>query len=241
MATVQKRSTLPTIRQEIFLPTGDPARDIQHYFSPTQALTLDFMLRYLPSNEPDHSVCLAGTIAAASHCSASPGHTAQPFQPTVRAFPYIIEAWSKNALAIAETALCDLCSRRAQVAGEAHGGDAVSVAATLKPTDLVVVDPPYSAVHYSRFYHVLETVSRGQASEVAGAGRYPPISVRPQSSFSRRSGSAAALSLLMEKLARTGSTIIFTFLAGSSSNGLSGAKVIAEADRWFDVQKSNVS
>ena len=53
-----------------------------HYFSPTQALTYDYLLDNLPDEYEERIVCLAACISAASECVASPGHTAQPFQPT---------------------------------------------------------------------------------------------------------------------------------------------------------------
>lgn len=211
-----------------------------HYFSPTQAITLDYMLKYLPSDELERSTCLAAAITCASQCSASPGHTAQPFQPTQGASPFILEAWEKDPINVAERALSDICLRRAVVVGEARVGEAVSVAQTLEPTDLVVVDPPYSGVQYSRFYHVLETMTQRDVATVSGVGRYPPLEHRPQSSFSKKSESVNALSLLLAALASTGATVIFTFPAGDCSNGLSGGMVLTEAKKWFNVEEAYV-
>ena len=60
-----------------------------YYHSPVQALTFDYLLKYLPQREPERSVCLAAAISAASTCSASPGHTAQPFRPSETAGPFL--------------------------------------------------------------------------------------------------------------------------------------------------------
>ena len=211
-----------------------------HYFSPSQSATIDAMLEALPQQEPVRTVCLAATIAAGSHCAASPGHTAQPFQPTRGAAPYIAEAWAKDPLVVARRTLMHICSRRANVAGEAAVGDAVSVASVLSSSDLVIVDPPYSGVQYSRFYHVLETIARGRAWPVTGSGRYPPLKSRPQSSFSRPSQSMQALWSLLENLSRARATVIFTFPAGPSSNGLSGDIVTEVASRFFNVEEQRV-
>ena len=211
-----------------------------HYFSPSQAATIDAMLRALPEIEPVRTVCLAATIASGSHCAASPGHTAQPFQPTLGATRYIAEAWAKDPLAVARRSLAQICSRRANVAGESVVGDAVSVASSLSSSDLVIVDPPYSGVQYSRFYHVLETIARGQSQSVTGKGRYPPLTRRPQSSFSKPSESMEALSTLLENLARAQTTVIVTFPSGTSSNGLSGDIVTDCSRRWFEVQELRV-
>ena len=211
-----------------------------HYFSPSQAATIDAMLNALPEHEPMRTVCLAATIASGSHCAASPGHTAQPFQPTRGAARYIAEAWAKDPLTVAQRALGQICSRRAKVAGESVVGEAVSIASTLSPSDLVVVDPPYSGVQYSRFYHVLETIATGREQPVTGTGRYPPLTARPQSSFSRPSESRQALNSLIENLSHAQTTVIFTFPAGESSNGLSGEIVSETSRRLFDVQEHRI-
>ena len=211
-----------------------------HYFSPSQSATIDAMLLALPGREPAHTVCLAATIASGSNCAASPGHTAQPFQPTSGAARYIAESWAKDPLDVAKRALEQICSRRATVEGKSELGDAVGVASRLSSGDLVVVDPPYSGVQYSRFYHVLETIATGRLHTVVGKGRYPPLNSRPQSSFSKPSESMHALNCLLENLSRARATVIFTFPVGRSSNGLSGETVIELSRRYFSVEEKRV-
>ncbi len=66
-----------------------------------------------------------------------------------------------------------------------------SASPALRP-DVVYADPPYTADHYSRFYHVLETLARHDFPALerrarTGAvlkGRYPVLARRFQSSFS---------------------------------------------------------
>jgi len=212
-----------------------------YYFSPTQALTFDYMLKHLPTDEPERSVCLAAVISAASMCAAAPGHTAQPFRPTRTAEPYIREAWGRDPFVYCRKALKEICPQYAKVSGEVFIADAIEFATSLKPSDLVIVDPPYSGVQYSRFYHVLETIARGHCSPVSGAGRYPPMSERPQSDFSKKSQSKLALQRLLKALSTAGATVIFTFPAGDCSNGLSGQLVIDMARMWFDVEVRHVS
>ena len=212
-----------------------------HYFSPKQAATIDTMIEALPEREPFRTVCLAATISSGSHCAASPGHTAQPFQPTRGAARFIVEAWARDPLKMAHRALGQICSRRANVAGESVVGEAVAVASSLSSADLVIVDPPYSGVQYSRFYHVLEAIATGNDHSVTGVGRYPPLVDRPQSSFSRPSESKEALVNLLENLSRVMATVIFTFPSGKSSNGLSGETVIEAARRLFDVEKRQIA
>ena len=143
-----------------------------HYFSPTQALLLDALLGTVPRSVT-RDLCVSAVIIAASQCAASPGHTAQPFQPTRTAARFLREAWQRDPIVYVKRALISICPLHAKQKGQTLVGDAVNIARKCNRTDFVFVDPPYSAVHYSRFYHVLETIARGKCGEVSGTGRYP--------------------------------------------------------------------
>ena len=206
-----------------------------YYFSPSQSLLFDVMLDSLPARGPTRWVCLAATIVAASRCAASPGHTAQPFQPTRTASEYLRDAWSRDPLAYARRSLREIAPLCAKVRGQAKRGNAIKIVNQLDEADLMFVDPPYSAVHYSRFYHVLETIARGWCSTVSGSGRYPPVAERPISDFSLKSEAATALRALLSRLSEQGCTVILTFPAGQCSNGLSGKCVCEIANSSFSV------
>jgi adenine-specific DNA-methyltransferase len=211
-----------------------------YYFSPAQALAMDSLLRCLPEGKRQRSVCLAALIATASRSAAAPGHTAQPFQPTPKGASYLLEAWKRDPFSLAERYLEEFCHTFARERGEAFVGDAVEISAGLRSSDLVIVDPPYSDVQYSRFYHVLETVALGECGSVSGAGRYPPPHERPKSKFSRRSESQEALGGLMNNLAKVGATIIFTFPVEMASNGISGSLIEEMARQSFEVENRTV-
>lgn len=115
--------------------------------------------------------------------------------------------------------------------------DAETAVEQLRKGDVAFLDPPYSGVHYSRFYHVLETVARGTRSQIEGAGRYPPPSERPKSDFSLRSKSEDALERLLSKLAEKGVRAILTFPQEETSNGLSGSVVEKIAKNHFKTSK----
>ena len=211
-----------------------------YYFSPTQSIDFDSMLAVLPKTSIDRMICKAAMIVAASECVASPGHTAQPFQPNRTAGPYLREAWLRDPFFHARRALELLCPLHGRTKGQIKVGDAVRIAAQLTEGDLVFVDPPYSDVHYSRFYHVLETIARGSCGDVSGTGRYPPPSERPASAFSRKTESSCALVTLLRALADRKCTVAFAFPAGTCSNGLSGDKVIEVAAQWFKIDNYSV-
>ncbi|MBU4312196.1 MAG: DNA adenine methylase [Candidatus Omnitrophica bacterium] len=211
-----------------------------YYFSPEQALTFDYLLSNLPKNEDERIVCQASIIIAAMRCVASPGHTAQPFQPTKTAGRFIIESWKRDPLEVCKKTLKEVCLQYARTLGEAYVGNAIDEAGKLKSSDLVFVDPPYTGVQYSRFYHVLETLARCSCGPVSGAGRYTAITDRPQSEFSNPGQSEEALKKLLSNLANSGSTVIFTFPEGECSNGLSGETVLEKAKGCFHIEKKIV-
>jgi adenine-specific DNA-methyltransferase len=191
-----------------------------HYFSPLQALQLDSLRQSVPASIDARKVCIAALIETASRCAASPGHTAQPFQPTITAARYIAEAWSRSVWMLARQAVQSIAETQANVKGCAKVGDFKEIISLLEPGDLVFADPPYSDVHYSRFYHVLETLARGESVLVSGIGRYPDIKDRPSSYFSRKGMALFAAQELVHACASKEVNLILTFPSNKASNGL---------------------
>jgi adenine-specific DNA-methyltransferase len=206
-----------------------------HYFSPHQARVFDELLGSLPPHRPHRTVCRAALIIAASRCAAAPGHTAQPFSPTKTALPHIEASWRRDPAGEVEAALKMLSRRHATFKGESVRSEAAAIVPRLCERDLVFVDPPYSAVHYSRFYHVLETIALGSCGPVSGVGRYPPIDERPRSRYSIKSEAATAMTELLEGLAKKGPEVILTFPAAGASNGIDGADLVDGAREHFHV------
>ena len=211
-----------------------------HYFGPVQATWLDALRATIPAKEPERTVALAALIDAASKCAASPGHTAQPFQPTRSAKPFILQAWRKDIAALAKSAFADLSELFAQEKGSVETADANDTAEDIRKDDLVFIDPPYSGVHYSRFYHVLESIACGELGVVSGVGRYPDQAFRPRSRYSLKRESRDALSELLDKIASKGARAIVTFPADECSNGLSGDIVRELARQHFRVREMTV-
>lgn len=210
-----------------------------YYYSAHQALTIDALRKTLPTQ---HAVpALAALVAAASRCAAAPGHTAQPFSTTDSSLPHLMHAWQKDVLKETKTAFDLFAGYRSQVKGNAVVQDAFSLTEELHEGDLVFVDPPYSEVQYSRFYHVLEAVAQGSVSEVSGTGRYPPLSDRPQSNYCLKTLVIDEFDRLMLGIALSGAEAIVTFPAGESSNGLSGLIVEELSNQYFSVKTKKVA
>lgn len=211
-----------------------------YYFSSHQALIFDVLLKNLPKREPSKSIAKAALIIAASQCVASPGHTAQPFKLTPKGVRFITEAWHRDPFLYTEKALKSISSQFAKKKGEAKLIDANVLAKQVKKGDLVFIDPPYSGVHYSRFYHVLETIAKGKKVKVSGAGRYPPQSQRPISSYSMKTSSRNAIKNLIEILGKKKANVIITFPSGRASNGLSGKFIKSVAKQHFNIEQEIV-
>ncbi|WP_236248721.1 DNA adenine methylase [Pseudomonas mosselii] len=192
-----------------------------HYFSPLQALTFDALRATLPRSRQVRAAALAALIETASRCAASPGHTAQPFQPTVTSAVHILEAWQRPVKKLLLDALTSISQQFANAIGGAKVMDYKSTIRKLSEGDLVFADPPYSDVHYSRFYHVLETLAIGKEVVVTGRGRYPDISLRPSSAFSLRTKSLAAAKGLIDECYKRRLGLVLTFPTAEASNGLS--------------------
>lgn len=205
------------------------------YFSPWQALLLHSLRRAIEPNSNWENVAKAAVIQAASRCVAAPGHTAQPFKSDTNAAPFLLESWLKDIVAHVSVIASELCARHARAAGQAYTADANEVASTLDERDVAFVDPPYSSVHYSRFYHVLESLARGFVGNVTGAGRYPAPEDRPSSLYSIPTKAEGALANLLLKIANAGATAIVTFPAAKASNRLSGKRIKELARSRFEV------
>lgn len=212
-----------------------------HYYSPVQAAWIQALRDTVPTKAPNREICLAALVMAASKCAASPGHTAQPFQPTNTALKYLQISWRRDLRADVQAALAQITPLHAQVVGEAHVGDANQVASQLTPGDLVFIDPPYSAVQYSRFYHVLEAIAAGVTSPVFGVGRYPPLNERPSSQYSQKTTSLPAIKELLASLAQRDVSAIITFPDHECSNGIDASTIKAAAAELFNVKTQSVT
>lgn len=112
-----------------------------YYFSPQQAICLDALRMSLPRNRSVRVAALAAVICAGSACSASPGHTAQPFQPTRSAKKFLLDSWRREIFSCVKVEFERVCGKCALVQGKTWVDDANEVASRLKKGDLVFIDP----------------------------------------------------------------------------------------------------
>jgi adenine-specific DNA-methyltransferase len=84
---------------------------------------------------------------------------------------------------------------------------------------IVYADPPYSKDHYSRYYHVLETLVKYDYPQASGAGRYRPD--RFATPFSLKRQVQRAFDSLFARIAERDWSLVLSY----PSNGL-----VPEAD-----------
>lgn len=197
-----------------------------YYYSPSQALIFDCLRQTLPVEPAQRKIALAALVEATSRAAAAPGHTAQPFQPTDTSAKFIIEAWLRDPWGLVNNSVIEIANRYAKALGKGVIGDFTKALSHLKPGDLVFADPPYSGVHYSRFYHVLETITRGNEFEPEGSGRYPALEDRPSSAFSKKSEALDAAKKLLSTCSNKNLNLILTFPTVGASNGLTAMDFI---------------
>ena len=180
------------------------------YFGVEQAIVLDG-LRYAIDQEfssgSGRDLCLAALLSAASHATSTPGHFAMwRLTRSGAAATDIARYRARDPLAYFATKLAELLASSATNAPDRHAVfaiDATRFVSTYEQTVAAVyIDPPYSAVHYSRFYHVLEELADYDYPPVFFGGRFPAD--RYISPWSVRSQAAGAFGALLDTVASRG-------------------------------------
>ncbi len=201
------------------------------YFSYRQSLELDMLaaeVRELPREARDSA--MAALLATASALVTSVGsHFAQP--PNVRQGGGAMKP--KAVRSVAQRRLHDTGSTFAAWARrynaivptkfdhEARREDVLEYVKQL-PSDVgcAYADPPYTRDHYSRFYHVLETIATGVeepgiSMTTRGSGDLPSRGLYPlqrfQSGFSIVSRAPVELASLGHALAREGVPLVLSY------------------------------
>jgi adenine-specific DNA-methyltransferase len=197
------------------------------YFSTEQAVWLDALRQSIdelhpPNDIVDSQVCtardllIAAWLAAASRVANSPGHTAQYLAAANPASKIRVQrAWSRSVLREFELSLGIL--QPIGTSAWRRTNRLVRADATVgTPTDrrrysnaVLYADPPYTKDHYSRYYHVLETLFRYDYPDAHGRGRVR--SDRHLSDFCYRSKAAGGFAALGARAAVSGSPLLVSY------------------------------
>jgi len=152
------------------------------YFSYQQATRLDALRYAIDHVEFGHSLerewVLAAWVAAAGAIINAPGHSAQFLKPTSDGTAArIARTWRRDPWAVFMDRLAALQpagTRSWRQGNLVRNEDALDLieSASLDTVSVVYADPPYTKDHYSRFYHVYETLYRYDYPTSSGEGRY---------------------------------------------------------------------
>lgn len=197
------------------------------YFGIAQSVTID-SLRYaidmvFPADSGSdkdqalRNICLSAMMYAASYCVAAPGHFAQflSFDPQKESgyraifhhrMQSFLDRFGDKVQGIYEQLEpspykneCYCLDYR-----ELLRNDAI-----MDKVDLVYADPPYTSVHYSRFYHILETLVRYDYPESMYTGRYR--NDRHQSGFCQKSNVETEFRHLIGSLSQRHKTLVISY------------------------------
>lgn len=206
------------------------------YFSSRQAVALD-ALRYAIDQvgpESQRDWLLSAWLATAGTIINAPGHTAQFLKPnTDEAAKRIRRQWQRPIWTIFReqlTTMCPVGPSEWRIKNRVTTLDAlglVSDGRRLKNVSLAYADPPYTKDHYSRYYHIYETLYRYDFPESVGAGRYRTD--RSPSRFSLATQVVDSFSQLLEQLSSRGIPLVLSYPSdgliqrvGSDLEGLVG-------------------
>ena len=210
------------------------------YWSFEQCLWID-ALRKVADNykgTPVYYVILSSLMYSMSYCSQSTGHYAQYRDAKSESSkndiliyrlrdirPYFVSKFNQLKEHLGENNL----------EHKVTSLDYRKCLDSIDPGTLVYADPPYAFVHYSRFYHAIETLVKYDYPEVDHKGRYR--SDRHQSPFGRKTEVKDAFKSLFSKINKKQSSLILSY----SNTGMISLDDIIQIARETLGQKYEVS
>jgi adenine-specific DNA-methyltransferase len=199
------------------------------YFGLRQAVEID-SLRYAIHrarangriSRAEYDWCLLAYLQACSVTASAPGHFAQFLRATSETSLQRVvrqrrrSVWEEFLVALGE--LKPYGSAEWRESNRVFNRDVRRIWPAVRGAGfaggLVYADPPYSTDHYSRYYHVLETLLRYDYPLAEGVGRYRPD--RFVTPFSLKTKVARAFDRLARGVAGADATLVLSY----PSNGL---------------------
>jgi len=124
---------------------------------------------------PEYYAMMSSLISAMSYVSQSTGHYAQYRDVTESNLLDILQYRNRDIWYYFERKFNELILNLNGTATREYRVttlDYLDCLSTVKPGAIIYADPPYQSVHYSRFYHALETLVKYDNPVVAHKGRY---------------------------------------------------------------------
>ena len=184
------------------------------YWSYEQCLWIDAIRNVAESYSDSrlYYLILSSLMFAMSYCAQSTGHFAQ-FRPLTRDnFKSVLFYRLKSISSLFQKKMKELVHALSHPLPHhfrSSSLDYIDCISTLPPGSLIYADPPYSAVHYSRFYHALETLVRYDHPRLEYKGRYREG--RYQSPFDQKGCVSRAFRLLFEAVRRQNCHLLLSY------------------------------
>lgn len=209
------------------------------YWSFEQCVWIDsyrFVIDKHKSNPPFYNLLLTCLIYAMAYNSQSTGHYAQYRIPEM-------DSSKEDILIYRRKHITDFFVRKyeefEQYLSDENKFKFIATAKTdveclkeLPQHTLVYADPPYCFVHYSRFYHILETLVRYDYPKIRYKGRYRDD--RYQSEYCVKTQVSEAFIQMFEGIKSTNSDMILSY-TNSSTNTIDFAELIRVCCDTFNV------
>lgn len=199
------------------------------FFSYSQAVQIDALATVVRGIDgPEANTAKAALISTASQLAATVGgHFAQPVRPRYRngrvkeaAVATVARKWQVDAIELYRQWLNRYRKLKRRHGGAALRSDYRDVVTNLpEGVGVVYADPPYTRDHYSRFYHVLETLALGDEPTVSRVRKAGADAIsrglyredRHQSPFCIKSEVRQAFVDLMEPVASHGAALVLSY------------------------------
>lgn len=181
--------------------------------------------------KPEYYVILSSLIYAMSYTSQGTGHFAQYRDVTKSNMNDILQYRNRDIWPFFEKKFFELVSLidcKTNKEYRITTLDYLDCLRVIENNTIVYADPPYSSVHYSRFYHAIETLVKYDYPSVKYKGRYRED--RHQSPFSKKTEVGNAFQLLFEGVKKRNSHLVLSY----SDNGLiSQNEILSIGNRVF--------
>lgn len=227
------------------------------YFSYSQSVYLDAALSYASSQcESMSSTLKASILSVASELANTVGKQfAQPLRPRDKAGVVkasAVTACLRDRRRDPSLAHCNWLSRYGELAAHGPTNEAVRsdylefLSRRGSEFSAIYADPPYTRDHYSRFYHVLETMCLRDepvvSTTIRGGMTQPSRGVyrdaRHQSPFCVRSTAEGAFNGLFSKAKGLGIPVVLSYSPSETGDGthprvLSASQISSIAKRYY--------
>ena len=161
-----------------------------------------------------YNVIISSLMFAMAYCTQSTGHYAQYRDITEGNFNDILFYRKKEILPLFKQKFESLKefydgSNNSNFKHEYYNLNYLDVLDKIEENSIVYADPPYQFVHYSRFYHALETLVRYDYPYVKHKGRYRTD--RHQSPFCIRTKVNGAFAKMFDKIYIKNGTLVLSY------------------------------